>query len=57
MRPIMRVLAVRDRVYTTHGGEVYGSEIAKEIRVCPKCDGQVAPIMKSLNAADATTAV
>ena len=50
IRPTMRVVAMRDRVYNTQGGDIPGSEIAREIRICPACDGQVNPLMKALNA-------
>ena len=44
-RPITRVVATRPRTYNTHGGDIPGAEIAREIRVCPRCDGQVNPTM------------
>ena len=51
-RPVMRIVAMRDRVYNTHGGDIPGQEIAREIRVCPKCEGTTSsnPFVQALSA-------
>jgi hypothetical protein len=48
----MRVIATRDRIYNTHGGDIPGKEIALEQKVCPECDGQytMPAIATALNA-------
>jgi hypothetical protein len=53
IRPVARVVATRDRVYNTHGGDIPGSEIVKEQKICPACDGQKpmeSAMAKALNA-------
>jgi hypothetical protein len=37
-RPTTHVINTRPRVYNTPNGEIPGSEISKEVRVCPTCD-------------------
>lgn len=47
VRPTMKVVAYRDRVYNTHGGDIPGREIAIEQKLCPPCAGET-PLARAM---------
>jgi len=51
-RPATHVITTRPRLYNTPNGEIPGSEISKEVRVCPTCAETIVPALTAITLAD-----